>query len=69
MSRNNPTGTPSGPKAESSFGSEPPAWDPNNPMGRTFGATPGKKGVREGLPGFSGGGGGGTYASTAQLTL
>ena len=34
-------------------------WDPNNPMNRGFGAS-GKKGVREGLPGFSGGGGGGS---------
>ena len=40
---------------------DPPGWDPNNPMNRTFGAaTGGKRGVREGLPGFSGGGGGGS---------
>ena len=59
--------TPSGgAKAEapnasgSGSGYEPPNWDPNNPMNRSFGAGPGgKKGVREGLPGFSGGGGGG----------
>ncbi|RSH89620.1 hypothetical protein EHS25_002171 [Saitozyma podzolica] len=46
----------SGPRAESSaaFG-EPPGWDPNNPMNRSFAA--GKKGVREGLPGFGGGSG------------
>lgn len=55
---NHPPGGSSGPKAEASS-NEPPTWDPNNPMNRTFGATPGKKGVREGLPGFSGGGGGG----------
>jgi hypothetical protein len=52
-----------GTKAESASAStsgfEPPNWDPNNPMNRSFGAGPGgKKGVREGLPGFSGGGGG-----------
>lgn len=58
-SSNSPAGGASGPKAESNpFAGDPPAWDPNNPMGRTFGATPGKKGVREGLPGFRGGGGG-----------
>lgn len=56
-------GTPgspgSGPKAESSS-FDPPEFkefNPNNPMNRTFGNAPGKKGVREGLPGFSGGGG------------
>ncbi|WVF66679.1 hypothetical protein IAT40_001420 [Kwoniella sp. CBS 6097] len=45
----------SGPKAESlsAFG-DPPGWDPNNPMNRNVG---GKKSVREGLPGFSSGGG------------
>jgi ATP-dependent Clp protease ATP-binding subunit ClpX len=40
----------------------PPEWDPNNPMNRGFGAS-GKKGVREGLPGFGGGGGGGSGMS------
>lgn len=48
------------PKAEAAFGN-PPGWDPNNPMNRTFGNTgagSGKKGVREGLPGFGGGSGG-----------
>jgi len=39
---------------------EEPVWDPNNPMNRSFGsASSGKKGVREGLPGFGGGGAGG----------
>lgn len=52
---NHPSGGPSGTKAESNF--DPPGWDPNNPMNRTFGAAPGKKGVRDGLPGFGGGGG------------
>lgn len=51
------------PKAEGSTGAgtgfEPPHWDPNNPMNRGSAAGgSGKKGVREGLPGFSGGGGG-----------
>ncbi|WVQ84936.1 hypothetical protein IAT38_007099 [Cryptococcus sp. DSM 104549] len=32
---------------------DPPGWDPNNPMNRGLG---GKRSVREGLPGFSGGG-------------
>jgi ATP-dependent Clp protease ATP-binding subunit ClpX len=48
-----------GTKAESTSGPgfEPPNWDPNNPMNRSSGAgTSGKKGVREGLPGFGGGG-------------
>lgn len=45
-----------GTKAESTMAG-PPEWDPNNPMNRTFGAS-GKKGVREGLPGFGGGSGG-----------
>lgn len=44
-----------GPKTETSAFNEPPEWNPNNPMNRTFGNA-GKKGVREGLPGFSGGG-------------
>ena len=42
-------------KPDASNGYEPPNWDPNNPMARTFGNAPGKKGVREGLPGFGGG--------------
>ncbi|WWC57738.1 uncharacterized protein I303_100272 [Kwoniella dejecticola CBS 10117] len=48
-------GTTLGPKAESkaAYG-DPPGWDPNNPMNRGLG---GKKSVREGLPGFSSGGG------------
>ncbi|WVR03209.1 hypothetical protein IAU60_000200 [Kwoniella sp. DSM 27419] len=48
-------GTSIGPKAETmaAFG-DPPGWDPNNPMNRNIG---GKKSVREGLPGFSSGGG------------
>ncbi|WRT63352.1 uncharacterized protein IL334_000257 [Kwoniella shivajii] len=47
-------GTTLGPKAESkSAYGEPPGWDPNNPMNRNLG---GKKSIREGLPGFSGGG-------------
>ncbi|WWC85459.1 ATP-dependent Clp protease, ATP-binding subunit ClpX [Kwoniella dendrophila CBS 6074] len=48
-------GTTLGPKAESkaAYG-DPPGWDPNNPMNRSLG---GKKSVREGLPGFSSGGG------------
>ena len=37
---------------------EEPVWDPNNPMNRSLGASSGKKGVREGLPGFGGGGAG-----------
>lgn len=63
-----PGSSPSSPKGESSHGSgssafgaayDPPGWDPNNPMNRGFGASAGgKKGVREGLPGFGGGGGG-----------
>lgn len=54
-----PTSSGSASKAEE------PVWDPNNPMNRTFGASTstsasssGKKGVREGLPGFGGGGAG-----------
>ncbi len=43
------------PKAEASTPYEPPEWNPNNPMNRTFGNAPGKKGVRDGLPGFSSG--------------
>ena len=36
---------------------EESVWDPNNPMNRSFGAsTTGKKGVRDGLPGFGVGG-------------
>lgn len=35
---------------------EEPGWDPNNPMNRSFS---GKRGVRDGLPGFGSGGGGG----------
>lgn len=46
---------PPGPKSEPTTPYEPPEWNPNNPMNRTFGNAPGKKGVREGLPGFSGG--------------
>lgn len=42
---------------------EPPGWDPNNPMNRGFAA--GKKGVREGLPGFGGGGGGASESRVA----
>jgi ATP-dependent Clp protease ATP-binding subunit ClpX len=59
-SGSSPIGGSSGPKAEGAtpFAGDPPAWDPNNPMNRTFGAAPGKKGVREGLPGFGSGGGG-----------
>jgi ATP-dependent Clp protease ATP-binding subunit ClpX len=49
-------GPSSPPKSESTF-PEAPEWNPNNPMNRTFGNAPGKKGVRDGLPGFSGGGG------------
>jgi ATP-dependent Clp protease ATP-binding subunit ClpX len=40
---------------------EPPNWNPNDPMNRLHGSSSGvggKKGVREGLPGFGGGGGG-----------
>lgn len=51
------------PKAEAAFGN-PPEWDPNNPMNRGFGAGSGKKGVREGLPGFGGGSGGTSSTST-----
>ena len=54
-------GSGSYPKAEGSTGAgfEPPHWDPNNPMNRGSAAGgSGKKGVREGLPGFSSGGGG-----------
>lgn len=40
--------------------SDPPGWDPNNPMNRTF--AQGKKGVREGLPGYGGGSGGGSQS-------
>ena len=54
-----PTSSASGSKAEE------PVWDPNNPMNRSFGASSsasaansGKKGVREGLPGFGMGGAG-----------
>ncbi|OCF30794.1 ATP-dependent Clp protease ATP-binding subunit ClpX [Kwoniella heveanensis BCC8398] len=54
-SGSSPGSSSSGPKAESvsAFG-DPPGWDPNNPMNRNVG---GKKSVREGLPGFSSGGG------------
>lgn len=47
-------------KTESNpYANDPPPWDPNNPMNRSFGASPGpKKGVREGLPGYTGGPGG-----------
>lgn len=48
-----PSSTPPGTKPEASTWE----WDPNNPMGRTFGNAPGKKGVREGLPGYPGSGG------------
>lgn len=56
----------SGTKAEAgASGFEPPHWDPNNPMNRGFGASgSGKKGVREGLPGFSGGGSAGGKGET-----
>lgn len=51
-----------GVKAEAPSGSgyEPPNWNPNDPMNRLHGSSSGagKKGVREGLPGFGGGGGG-----------
>ncbi|KAL7420181.1 ATP-binding protein [Cryptotrichosporon argae] len=55
------SGSPGGSKMERSEQDkaeayEPPGWDPNNPMNRGFGAT-GKRGVKEGLPGFGGGGG------------
>lgn len=52
--------TPGSSKAESNpYANDPPPWDPNNPMNRSFGAAPGpKKGVREGLPGYTGGPGG-----------
>jgi ATP-dependent Clp protease ATP-binding subunit ClpX len=33
---------------------EEPIWDPNNPMGRSMGGN-GKRGVRDGLPGFGSG--------------
>ncbi|BEI86172.1 hypothetical protein CcaverHIS002_0604590 [Cutaneotrichosporon cavernicola] len=52
---NSSLGPASPPKSESTF-PEAPEWNPNNPMNRTFGNAPGKKGVRDGLPGFSGGG-------------
>ncbi|RXK40716.1 ATP-dependent Clp protease ATP-binding subunit ClpX [Tremella mesenterica] len=44
---------------------EPPGWDPNNPMNRS--TTGGKKGVREGLPGFSGGSGLGSKGDTFMV--
>lgn len=40
----------------SNLNGDPPSYDPRDPMSRSFGN---KRGVREGLPGFSGGGGGG----------
>lgn len=49
-----PLGPASPAKSESTF-PEAPEWNPNNPMNRTFGNASGKKGVRDGLPGFSGG--------------
>lgn len=54
-----PSSPGAGPKAESSSYDPPDfkEFNPNNPMNRSFGNTPGKKGVREGLPGFGGGGG------------
>ncbi|TXT10685.1 hypothetical protein VHUM_02190 [Vanrija humicola] len=48
-----PGNAPPGTKPEASTWE----WDPNNPMGRSFSNTPGKKGVREGLPGYPGSGG------------
>lgn len=45
-------------QAQAEAAGGPLEWDPNNPMNRGFNA--GKRGVREGLPGFSGGGGGGS---------
>ena len=47
---------------------EEPVWDPNNPMNRSFGAsTTGKKGVRDGLPGFGVGGAGESTSLSLRL--
>nr|ODN80224.1 ATP-dependent Clp protease, ATP-binding subunit ClpX [Cryptococcus depauperatus CBS 7841] len=56
------SGGPNIPRAENEAAfSDPPGWDPNNPMSRGLGS---KKGVREGLPGFNGGGNPGSKGDT-----
>ncbi|KAL1408925.1 ATP-binding protein [Vanrija albida] len=69
----NQAGSPPSSPTPSGISSTPPGskpdastweWDPNNPMGRTFGNAPGKKGVREGLPGYPGSGGGANKGDT-----